>query len=195
MNLVDRAKKLLLQPKAEWAVIKSETHSVADLYTKYIMILAAIPAVAAFIGFSVVGYSGMGTTYRVPMGAGVANMVLSYALTLGSVYVMALVIDGLAPSFGGEKNFAQAFKVAAFFPTAAWVAGIFSILPVLAILAVLGSLYSLYLLYTGLGPLMEVPEDKAIGYTVVVIIVAIVVMVVISTVAALAIPSQLGRGF
>ena len=194
MNLVDRVKKILLHPKSEWAVIKAEPHSLTGLYTQYVMILAAIPAVAGFIGFSIVGYSGYGGAYRVPIGAGVANMILSYALTLGSVYVMALVIDALAPSFGGDKDFLQALKVAAFFPTAAWVAGIFSILPALAILAVLGSLYSLYLLYTGLGQLMSVPEDKTIGYTVVVIIVAIVMMVVISTVAALVIPSR-ARGF
>lgn len=194
MNLVERVKKLIVQPRSEWAVIKDERHSVADLYTKYVLILAAIPAVASFIGLSVVGYSGFGTTYRIPMGSGLASMVLQYALTLGSVYVIALVIDGLAPGFSGTKDFSQAIKVAAFFPTAAWVAGIFSIIPILSILALLGSLYSLYLLYTGLGPLMQVPEDKAIGYTVVVIIVAIVVMVVIAAVSALAIPSP-RRGF
>jgi hypothetical protein len=194
MNIVERAKKLLLSPSAEWQVIKGETHSVAGLYTQYVMILAAIPAVAAFIGWSVVGYSGMGTTYRIPMAAGVANMVLSYILSLGSVYVMALVIDALAPNFGGEKNFMQALKVAAFFPTAAWIGGVFYILPVLAIIALLGALYSLWLLYTGLAPLMSVPESKSMGYTAVVVVVAIVLMVVISTVAALAMPST-SRGF
>ena len=196
MNLVDRAKKILLTPKQEWAVIATESQTVVSLYTQYVMILAAIPAIASFIGFSIVGYSGFGdgTAYRIPMGAGVANMILSYLMTLGSVYVMALVIDALAPNFGGEKNPMQALKVAAFFPTAAWLAGIFAILPTLAILAVLGSLYSLYLLYTGLGPLMKVPEDKSIAYTAVVVIVAIVLMVVISTVAALAMPART-RGF
>lgn len=194
MNLVERVKKILLQPKQEWAVIKGETYTVSQLYTRYVMILAAIPAVASFIGFSIVGYTGFGVPYRVPLAAGVANMVLGYALTLGGVYVMALLIDALAPSFGGEKDMGQALKVAAFFPTASWVAGIFSILPALAILAVLGGLYSLYLLYLGLGQLMTVPPDKNVGYTVVVIIVAIVIMVVISTVAALAMPSP-ARGF
>lgn len=194
MNLVDRVKKILLTPKPEWMVIKSEPHTVAGLYTQYVMILAAIPAVASFIGLSIVGYSGFGAAYRVPIGAGVANMVLSYVLALGGVYLMALIIDALAPSFSGEKNFMQALKVSAFFPTAAWVAGIFSIIPALAILALLGMLYSLWLLYTGLSPLMGVPEDKSVAFTVVVVIVAIVVMVVISTVAALAIPSPT-RGF
>jgi len=194
MNLVDRVKKIVLTPKAEWAVINGETHSVAGLYTQYVMILAAIPAVCSLIGFSVVGYSGFGATYRIPIGAGVVNMVLSYVMNLGAVYLMALVIDGLAPNFGGEKNFMQAFKVAAFFPTAAWLAGVFSLIPALAIIGILGSLWSLYLLYTGLEPLMKVPEDKSIAYTVVVVIVAIVLMVVISTVAALAMPATT-RGF
>jgi hypothetical protein len=194
MNLVDRVKNILLTPKKEWGVIDGETQTVATLYTQYVMILAAIPPVCSFIGFSVVGYSGFGVAYRVPMGSGLASMILGYAMALGSVYVIALVIDALAPSFGGTKNFMQALKVAAFFPTASWIAGVLSILPALAILGILGGLYSLYLLYTGLGPLMKVPEEKAIGYTVVVVIVAIILSVVIGTVAALMTPSPM-RGF
>ena len=194
MNLVERVKKILLTPSEEWKVIKGETHTVADLYTKYVMILSAIPAVGWFIGFSVIGYSGMGPTYRIPIGAGLANLVLSYLLGLASVYVMALVIDALAPNFGGDKDFMQALKVAAFFPTAWWVAGAFYILPQLALFAILGGLYSLWLLYAGLAPLMNVPQDKALPYTVVVLIVAVVLMVVMAIVAGLAMPSTT-RGF
>jgi hypothetical protein len=125
MNLVDRVQKLFVSPDAEWAVIKDETHTVAGLFTQYVMILAAIPAVASFIGWSVVGFSGMGTTYRVPIAAGLANAVIAYVMTLGSVYAMALVIDLAAPHFQGEREFMQALKIAAFFPTSWWIAGIF----------------------------------------------------------------------
>jgi hypothetical protein len=184
----------VLKPKEEWQKVDGETHTVQDLYTRYVMILAAIPAVAAFIGFSFIGVSGFGVAYKIPIGTGLAQMVLQYLLSLGSVYVIALVIDALAPSFTGEKNFAQALKVAAFFPTAAWLAGIFYLVPQLGILAVVGALYSLYLLYLGLPLLMRVPEEKAIPYTVVVIIVAIVVTVVISVIAGLLVPSRV-RGF
>jgi hypothetical protein len=69
MNLVDRVQKLFISPDAEWAVIKDEIHTVAGLFTQYVMILAAIPAVASFIGWSVVGIGAMGTTYRVPIAA------------------------------------------------------------------------------------------------------------------------------
>lgn len=194
MNLVERAKGLVLQPRDEWGKIAAETHTVQGLYTKYVMILAAIPAVAAFIGFSFIGVSGFGYSYRVPIATGLAQMVLQYLLSLGGVYVMALIIDALAPSFGGEKNFPQAFKVAAFFPTASWLAGIFYIIPALGILAIIGGLYSLYLLYLGLPLLMRSPEEKAVPYTVVVIIAAIVVMVVIGALSSLVVPSTV-RGF
>jgi hypothetical protein len=194
MILVERVKKLLLAPSDEWKVIKDETHTVAGLYTGYVMILSAIPAVGWFIGFSIVGYSGMGPTIRVPIGQGVANLVLSYLLGLASVYVMALVIDALAPKFGGEKDFMRALKVAAFFPTAWWLSGAFFILPALTILAILGGLYSLWLLYSGLAPLMEVPEQQALPYTTVVLLVAVVLMGVSAIVAGLAMPST-ARGF
>jgi hypothetical protein len=194
MNLVERAKGIVMKPREEWVKIDAEPHTVQGLYTRYVMILAAIPAVAAFIGLSFVGFSGFGATYRVPVASGLAQMVLQYLLSLGSVYVIALIIDALAPSFSGEKNFMQAFKVAAFFPTAAWLGGIFHLIPALGILGLVASLYSLYLLYLGLPRLMRSPEDKAVPYTVVVIIVAIVVMVVVSVISSLVVPGPV-RGF
>jgi len=193
MNLVDRAKKILLQPKTEWPVIAAEPHTVQGLYTGYVMILAAIPAVASFIGYSLIGVSMLGTSYRWPITNGIAHLVVSYLLSLGWVYVLALIIDALAPNFGGEKNFMQALKVSAFSPTAMWIAGIFSIVPLLAILGIVG-LYSLYLLYTGLPVLMKTPEDKAVPYTVVVIIVAIVLAIIVGALAGLVVPSPM-RGY
>src|SRR4030095_6665677 len=107
MNLVDRVKKILIQPKEEWKVIVTEPHTVQDIFTSYVMILAAIPAVAGFIGLSLVGIGGFGVTYRVPIGSGIAYMIIQYALGLGSVYATALIIDALAPQFGSEKDFMQ----------------------------------------------------------------------------------------
>jgi Yip1-like protein len=194
VNLVERVKNLIVQPRSEWATIASEPHTVQELYTAYVMILAAIPPVATFIGYSLVGVGMFGASYRVPIASGVAQLVLSYLLSLAMVYVLALIIDALAPSFGGEKGFLQALKVAAFAPTASWVAGVFTIIPVLGILALVGSIYSLYLLYLGLPMLMRAPEDKAVPYTVVVILVAIVLAVVIGALGALVVPSPM-RGF
>jgi hypothetical protein len=108
--------------------------------------------------------------------------VVTYLLTLGGVFVLALIIDALAPSFGGTQNQVQALKVSAYSSTASWVAGIFGLVPALGILGILG-LYSLYLLYLGLPVLMKAPAEKAMGYTVVVIIAAIVLFLVVGLVA------------
>ena len=193
MNIVDRAKNMILKPKQEWQVIDGETHTVKDLYLQYAMILAAIPAVAAFIGFSLIGLGGVLSQYRIPIASGVAMMIVKYVLSLASVYVLALIIDALATNFGSQKNFMQALKLSVFSMTAAWLAGIFSILPALSILGLLG-LYSLYVLYLGLPVLMKTPEDKLVPYFVVILIAAVVVHVVIGTLAALTIPGTL-RGF
>ncbi len=183
MNVVERAKNLILQPSAEWAKIDGETHTVQGLYTGWIMILAAIGPVCAFIGHSIVGVGAFGISYRMPIVSGLALMVASYAISLGMVYAFALLIDALAPSFDGTRDFGQAFKVAAFAPTASWLASAFGILPALSILSILG-FYSLYLLWLGLPKLMKVPEAKAATYTVVVIIAGLVMAVVAGTVTA-----------
>jgi hypothetical protein len=193
-RIVERAKKLILQPKREWQAIDGEPHTVQDLYTHYVMILAAIPALCGFIGFSIVGIGAWGATYRVPIGSGIAHMVVSYLLSLGWVYALALIIDAFAAKFDARRDFDQALKVAAFTRTPAWIAGVFNIIPSLSIIGSLLSLYSLYLLFVGLPILMKPPEDKALPYFVVVILAAIVLSVVFFVVASLAIPGPV-RGF
>ena len=194
MNLVERAKNIVLQPSQEWKVIDAEPHTVQDLYTQYVMILAAIPAVCGFIGLSLIGIGVFGATYRLPIAAGVAHMVVSYITSLGCVYVLALIIDALAPTFGAQKNFIQALKVSAFMPTPAWLAGVFTLIPSLGIIGALLGLWSLYLLYVGLPLLMKPAQDKAVPYLAVVIIAAIVLFVVIGAVVGLTMPGPV-RGF
>lgn len=184
MSLVDRVKSILLTPQKEWPVIEAESTSTAALYTGYIMPLAAIPAVASLIGMSVIGINVLGSSFRVPIGTVISRVLVQYVLTLVGVFVMALIVDALAPTFGGTKSQAQALKLMAYSSTASWVAGIFLIIPSLGILALLGGLYSLYLLFIGLPVMMKSPADKALGYTIAAIVVAIVVFAVIGLVTA-----------
>jgi hypothetical protein len=193
IDLVQRAKGMILQPKAEWELIDREEYTVKDLYTNYVLILAAIPAIAGFLGFSIVGLGGIFSTYRVPIPSGIAHMVLGYLSSLVTVYLLALVIDGFAPTFDAQKNFLQAMKLAVFSSTPIWLAGIFALLPAFTILALLG-LYGFYLLFLGLPLLMNTSADKAIPYFVVIVVIAIVLHVVVRAVIALAIPGPL-RGF
>ena len=182
MNLLDRVKNILLTPREEWRVIEAEPATPAELYKEYIVPLAAIGPVAMAIGALVFGYHAFGMSYRPPVGTLLSSAIVTFLLTLGGVYVLALIIDALAPHFGGTSNQLQALKVAAYASTASWVAGIFGLIPALSWLGILG-LYSLYLLFLGLPVLMKAPEDKAAGYTGVVVIAAIVLFLVIGLVA------------
>jgi hypothetical protein len=195
MALVDRVKNILLTPRTEWEVIDAEPTTVADLYKGYIIPLAAIGPVAQAIGFSVFGmrlpFLG---TYRTPVVNAVTQAVVTFVLTLVMVYVLSLIIDKLAPTFGGIPNQIQALKVAAYSYTASWVAGIFMLVPALSFLAILG-VYSLYLLYLGLPVRMKSPAEKALSYTAVVIIAAIVLFMLIGVVAGMFVagPAAYGR--
>ena len=177
-SLIDRVKNILVTPKTEWPRIDAEPASIAGIYTGYVLILAAIGPIAMLIGQQVFGYSALGVSWKPPIGYSVTWAVLTYVLSLVSIYVLALIIDALAPSFGGTKDQVKAFKVAAYSWTAAWLAGIFQIIPMLAILGIVG-LYSLYLLFLGLPVLMKAPQDKAVGYTVVAVVAAIVLWIVV----------------
>ncbi|HEX3235438.1 MAG TPA: Yip1 family protein [Gemmatimonadales bacterium] len=184
MALIDRVKAILLTPATEWQVIDGEATTPGQLYAGYIAPLAAIGPIAGVIGFSVFGFRVpfTGTVWRVPIGTALAGAVVRYVLTLIAVYVLALIIDALAPTFDGTKSQMQALKVAAYSSTASWVAGIFAVLPALSVLGILG-LYSIYLLYLGLPVLMKAPKEKAMGYTVVVILAGIVLFMIIGAVA------------
>jgi hypothetical protein len=183
MNLVDRVKRILLSPRTEWETIDAEQTTPAALYTGYVVPLAAIGPVAQMIGYTVFGipipFLGV---YRVPFGSALTGAIVAYVLTLAATYVLALIIDALAPSFNGQRNQIQALKLAAYSSTAAWVAGIFALIPALAILGIVG-LYSLYLLYLGLPILMKTPAEKALPYTGVTVLAAILLFLVVGMLA------------
>jgi hypothetical protein len=191
MNLVDRAKRILLSPRTEWEVIDNEPTTAAQLFTGYAMPLAAIGPIAQIIGYSVFGISvPFAGHYRVPIGSAITSALVTYVLALVGTYVLGLIIDALAPTFNGQRSQIQALKVAVYSSTASWVAGIFALIPGLRLLVILG-LYSLYLLYLGLPVLMKSPRDKAVAYTAVVILAAIVLFMVTGMLAGrfLALPT------
>ena len=180
MDLIKRVQGIILKPQEEWAKIKDEPTTVPQLFTQYAVILAAIPAVAMFIGMALLGFripfSGASWT-----GRGLLYAVFSYILGLVSLYIFGLVINALAPNFASTQNLPTAMKLAVFSMTPAWLAGVFYIIPALGVLAVLGSLYGIYILYLGFThPLMGTPKEKVITYLVVSAVVMFVLMFVVS---------------
>ena len=185
MDLVQRAKNIVLAPQTEWPVIAAETTPPGALVTGYAIPLAAIGAAAGFIGQVFVGVSvPFVGTVRTPLVSGLVGAVLAVVLAVVLVYVLAAIINGLAPTFGTEKNKAQAFKVAIYSITPVWIAGVLNIIPALGLLGILAGLYGIYLMYLGLLRVMNSPGDKAVAYTAVVTVCCMLVMIVIGVVTA-----------
>ena len=157
MDLVQRAKNIVLTPKTEWPVIAAETVPQGTLITGYVVPLAAVSAIATFIGHVFIGVSlpYVGTVWT-PIVSGLVGAVLGVVMAVVLVYVLGAIIEALAPTFNTEKNKAQAFKVAVFSITPAWIAGILNIIPALGMLGILAGLYGIYLMYLGLRSVMIV---------------------------------------
>ncbi len=176
-KVIQRARSLLVSPKTEWPLIAAEPATAADLYRDYILVLAAIPPVCHFVKISILGYAWHGfRVYRLGIGAGLTAAVVEYGTSLLAVYVLAVIIESLAPNFAGQPNRIQALKLAGYSYTASWVAGLAHILPGLyALVALAGAIYSGYLLYLGIPGTMKVPPERAGGYTAVTILIALVI--------------------
>lgn len=184
MILVQRIQDILLKPKDTWPQIAQETATVQSLYKEWLLILAAIPAVAGFIGMSVIGMGGFGISFRVPFVSGLVHMVVGYVLSLGMVYLLSLLVNALAPTFGGTPDPLAALKLVAYGCTAGFVGGVFQLLPSLSVLGLLCGLYSIYLIYLGLPVLMRNPPEKSAGYTAVVVVAGIVAGLVVGAVSS-----------
>ena len=180
-GLVARAKAMILSPKGEWPVVAAETESVQDVFLHYVVPLAAIGPIASFVGGQAFGIGAFGFKYHPSLVSGLTTAVTGYILGLVSIFVISWIANFLAPKFDGRDNFAQAFKLCAYAFTASWVAGVFGLIPSLSVLGLLG-LYSLYLFYLGATPMVQVPEDKATGYTAVTVIAAIVVSFIVAAI-------------
>jgi hypothetical protein len=184
MELISRVQGILTKPKEEWNTIKSESTSIAQLFTSYAAILAAIPAVCQFIGLALVGrripFIGW---YRYNIGTALLYAILSYIFSLVTVYVFGIIINALAPTFSSKSDATNAMKLAVYSLTPLWVAGVLYIIPFLGILVFIAGLYGLYLLYLGFStPLMGTPKDKVVGYLLVSIVVIVVVMTVVAVI-------------
>jgi len=195
-NLVPSATNILTRPDSEWGVIAAESTDAATLLRDYAAPLAAIPAICRWIGFTVIGlgvpYFG---TYRIGFVRGFANAVVSWVFALVGVYVAAVVIEKLAPSFKSSGGTIQALKLVVYASTPVWIAGVLYLLPALSPLIVIAALYAIYLFYVGLPSVMHTPGEQVIPYMIVSALVVIVVTMCLAVVAGVIAGGAIGFGY
>lgn len=170
MNLVDRAKNIILKPKDEWTLIDQEDTSVFTLYISYLLPLALITTIAVFLRWGVFGASIIGPVFSL----GIKWAIINFTSIILCSVISTIIINELAPSFGSTKDFRKAAQLVIYAYTPMLLAGVFQAIPALGILSIVG-LYSIYLLYIGFKPLMKTPEDKLMIYFIVSFLVSVAV--------------------
>jgi len=170
-----RIKNIIVSPKKEWGVIENESASHVKLFMKYVLPLSLIPAVAAFIGYGVIGYKVFGVHFH-SIEWGIRQAITSWVSIVVGIYLAAFVINILAEQFKAKKDFDKAFALVAYSYIPMLIGGVFNILPSLSGLSLLAGLYGLYILYIGMQPMMKVPAEKNTVYFIVSIVALIVIM-------------------
>jgi hypothetical protein len=158
-TLPQRVWCILRRPTLEWPVIAEETGGVRSLYIRYVIPLVLIGPICGYLGGMLFGVKLGALVFPPDPISAAFGAATSLALHLAGLYLVAMVIDALAPSFGGEPNRCRAFKLAAYAATPVWIAGLFALFPPLWILGVVG-LYSMYLLYAGLPVMMRTRSPR-----------------------------------
>lgn len=154
MNLVERLKGILLSPKTEWPKIAAESMTTQGIYTGWVMIFGAIGPLAALVS------------------TGSATLAIGqYLMMLVITALVALIVDLLAPSFGGTRDFVSALKLSAFSYTAAFIGGIFALIGVVGgILSLAAAVYAWYTFFLGAPVLNKCAPGKALPFTIVVVL-------------------------
>ncbi|HEY5464358.1 MAG TPA: Yip1 family protein [Hanamia sp.] len=187
MNLIERAKNILLTPKTQWPVVNSESATPPSLLIGYVFPMAIISSIGKILsGFMWVGVFGSYFIWAA---------VIGFVSIIISFYISIYVIDMLAPSFGSEKNLNKSAQLVAYSNTPTWIAGLLSFIPVIGFLLVIaGWIYSIYLFYLGLGVLKKTPEDKKVVYMIVAFIIMIAIVLIISAVLMAIFGGMIGYG-
>jgi len=172
MNAARRARAILVDPVREWAAIESEPGDPAYVLSRYVTVLALVPAVFSCIGACVVGVVAPNAGLaRAPLFNGVFGAIFGYVLSCAIVLILGILINLVAPLFGGRRDFDNAFKLAVYSFTPAWLVGIFLVLPGLHFLMLTG-FYGAYVLWLGLPRLIKSPTQKALEFAALIVVCA-----------------------
>lgn len=162
MSLIDRATTILVSPKIEWKKIDKEAATIGGLFAGYAATLALLPVIGTLLAVLM-----SPRPYRFGFNEFPVLSLAGYAIGLGGLYLMGIIVNALASGFDGQRSDIGAMKLVVYSATAIWVTGFG---------------YMAYLLYLGSQSVMNVPESRAIGYTAVTIIISIVLGIIIGVV-------------
>ena len=172
---------LFTHPDQEWQEIRGEEESISHMYLTHILILAAIPAISAYIGTTQVGWVvGGGDPVKLTQASALQMTVLTYLAMLAGVAVMGAFIHWMARTYDANPSLTQCIVFAAYNATPLFIAGLAALYPHLwlgMIVGVAAISYTVYLLYVGIPTFMNIHKDEGFLFSSSVLAVGLVVLV------------------
>ena len=172
---------LFAHPDQQWQEIRRQENSIANTYLTYVLFLAAIPAISAFIGTTQVGWAFAGRSPTLlTVESAIPLSILSYIAMLAGVFVMGLFTHWMSRTYSSNPTLAQCISFSAFTATPLFIGGIAALYPHLWFAMAVGTAaicYTVYLLYVGLPTFMGIPEDEGFLFSSSILAVGLVVLV------------------
>ncbi len=172
---------LFAHPQEEWLEIRSEARANRNRYLSHLLLLAAIPAICAYIGATKVGWQYVpGQTGLLTEQSAMAMACAAYLAMLGATFFIGFFVHWMAHTYGTTPSMRKCIIFAAYNATPMFVAGVLALYPSL-MLTILGiaaaASYSVYLLYLGIPIMMGIPKERGFLFSTSVLAVGLVVLV------------------
>jgi hypothetical protein len=168
------AAAVLVDPAGAWPRVAKEPADWVSLMTRYVVLLALIPALCGFICVSVIGVIVPGTgVVRTALFDGIFGAIFLYLESFAVVFALGLLLYLTAPLFGGRRDFGAALTLIIYSYTPVWLTGIFLLLPGLHFLMLTG-FYGAYVLLVGLPEMLQTPPPRARSFATLIVACALV---------------------
>ncbi len=171
---------LMAQPKDEWKSIRDERCTIGKCYCSHVLLLAAVPAIAYFIGTSQVGWVIGAKSVRLSTASALQIAGLTYLTMLVGIFAMGKTIHWMSQTYGATQNLPQSIALAAYTATPLFLTGIMLVYPILWLNLLIGLMalaYTIYLLYIGLPIMMKISQERGFLFASAVMGVGLVMLV------------------
>ncbi|MBX2879380.1 MAG: YIP1 family protein [Granulosicoccus sp.] len=186
--LLRHIRGLLSDPGTEWESIRQENSSVANLYTGYILIVAAIAPVCALIGTTTFGWKiGIGDAVRLTFPSAIQMAVAFYLAMLVATFCIGKTIHWMAQTYGAEQPLSLCVALAAYTATPLFLIGFIQLIPTLWLNFIVGLpalAFTVFLLYTGVPIVMQIPAERGYLFSTSILAVGLVTLVGLLAVTA-----------
>ncbi|KEF30864.1 MAG: YIP1 family protein [Gammaproteobacteria bacterium] len=181
--LLSHAFGLFTHPDEEWASIRKEHEHPRRLYVAYVVVLAAIAPVCAYISTAYFGWTvGNERLIKLTEISAMQLSILTYISMLIGVFALGYAVNWMARTYGAKEEHvpSNGIALASYSCTPLFLAGFALLYPVPwfnAIVFLIAACYGAWLMYDGLPIVMGIEKERAVMYGGALLTVALVILV------------------